>query len=181
MLQFFYTGQYDYAEASGSEIAFDTRMYNTADYYNAPTLAEHAKTRLMARAELDWKGEGLSETISEAFTFSNRLGSLHEDLVSLAFKHTDELYVEDYAAQFREVARSVPAFGALLSEKLAAHWIADSKRRIRVHCVCEDCSESFHADKLSKEGDVVGFRCPECEFVLGKHDCAAEIDFYIRR
>lgn len=162
MLQYLYKSDYD-ETALGDKlpaILLDVRVHAIADKYDVASLGNLAASKFADRAKQDWITTGFAQAIGEVYTSSaDHKRELRGCLVFTAKQHATELFNEDYGAQFRDIAATVPCFGIEL-----AGYLAKDANRPETRYVC-DSSHCFGKDKVFsmwKADSRYDYVCPYC-------------------
>lgn len=149
MLQYLYTSRYNHdgaAEMGVAPLVFDVYLHAIADKYNLSDLASLVEHNFSVRAKEEWKDKSFAEAISEIYTTAaDRKGELSSITLNVATEKAWFLYEEDYGAEFRRVATSVPGFGADLAARLAKRVGTGAVRgELRFKCPSGGiCSRTF--------------------------------------
>ena len=163
MLYFLYHGHYSCPRlAVCSDASIDVKMYEAADYYAIPALAQFAVSKLTSRVATIWTKEEFADIVEEVFEQDLKSDALRDAVVEVAVKHASVLFQQGHCKRFRDVANTCPKFAAKVATKLSDLKGPEKADYIKLWIRCPHCNRHHARKQWDWRNLKKGIYCTDC-------------------
>lgn len=110
-------------------LIFHVYVHNLADKYGVPELERLAAAKFKAAGLQGWTKPEFADAIVEAYAAPDRRRELRDAVIAISHPRAKILFEHLNGARFREVTKTIPAFGGELAAMLATNVMPTTLKR----------------------------------------------------